>query len=141
VLVHQVRELVGGDLGGLGQVRALGGGHAAGGLQLGQEEDVGDQRLEALGLAGGAGDEVAPGDRVHLRVVERLEQAPQAGEGRAQLVRHVGDELGTQLLVVDRLAGVGQEDQSLGQLVDRRHPRRRPQGDRGSGEPQPHAAR
>ena len=52
--------------------------------------------------------------------------AAQAGEGRAQLVRDVGDELRAQLLVVGRLAGVGQEDQRLrlpADLVGRhRHP-------------------
>ena len=63
---------------------------------------------------------------VHLRVVERLEQAAQTGERRAQLVRDVRDELRAQLPVVGRLAGVGQEDERLGRPADlvggHRHP-------------------
>ncbi len=56
--------------------------------------------------------------RVHLRVVERLEQAPQPRQRGAQLVRDVGDELRAQLLVGDRLAVVGEEDQGLAGLPD-----------------------
>ena len=59
---------------------------------------------------------------------ERLEQRPEPGERRAQLVRHVRDELGAQLLVVDDVRGVEQEQQRLPPAVDGRRAPRGPVG-------------
>ena len=126
VLLGQPLQVGDRDGGRLGQVAARGRGQARGRLQLGQEQDVRDQRLQPLGLARGPRDEVAPRLRVHLGSSSASSSAAQPGQRRAQLVGDVGDELGAQLLVGDRLALVGQEHQRLARLARPRRARRRP---------------
>ena len=86
---------------------------ALGGLELGQEQDVRDQGLQPLGLARGPGGEVPARRVVHRRVRQRLQQRAQAGEGRPELVGHVGDELGGAAPGIDDVGRVDQQQERL----------------------------
>ena len=63
------------------------------GVHAGEVEQVRREVREAVDLAPGRGEELAPRALVEILVGEQLEEAGQGEERRSQLVRGIGDEL------------------------------------------------